>query len=123
MTTNESQKWADLRDDMADGFVFKASREALKTHHRLRKYGDPPSGYANGNGSRSGNPALEFGQGQEAPYVPWPVDGDQVVVRTVDGKPPFGQEALWTRVWNLRDVVNIYDLGGWDNFMEVMKGR
>ena len=119
MTTNESQKWADLREDMADGFAFKGSREALNTHNKLRRYGDRSEAYANGNS----NPALHSGEGMEEVYVAWPISSDQIVTRTTDGRPPYGQEALWTRVWNLSDVVNLYDLGGWDNFMEVLKGR
>lgn len=116
MTTNESQKWADLRDDMADGYVFRASRQALNTHNQLRKYGDRASGHANGGT----NPALRSGEARDEPYVPWPVSSDQLIVRTNDGMPPFDQEALWTRVWSLSDVDNIYDLGGWDNFMEIL---
>ena len=119
MTTNESQKWADLRDDMADGIVFKASRQALNTHNRLRNYGDKGFEYANGGF----NPALNSEESGHEPYVPWPISTDQVVVRTEDGRPPSGQEAMWTRVWSLSDVHNLYDLGGWDNFMLILKGR
>lgn len=50
-------------------------------------------------------------------------DSDMVLVRTTDGKPPRGQEALWTRVWNLNDVDNVYDLGGLQNFVDVWRGR
>jgi len=135
MTTNESSKWADLREDMADGVVFKCSREALRTHNRLRKYGDRNAGYGNGsnpgfaNGaSGSGyanggsNPALHDWDVADELYVAWPISSDQIVVRTMDGRAPTGQEALWTQVWSLADVVNLYDLGGWDNFMQIMKG-
>ena len=123
MTTNESQKWADWRDDMADGIVFKARRSRLQTHNRLRKYG----GHAdNASAAAAGvaNPALSSGSDDgDEPAVPWPVSSDQILVSTNDGNPPAGQEALWTRIWSLGDVDNIYDLGGWDNFMEIMKGR
>lgn len=50
-------------------------------------------------------------------------DSDMVLVRTTDGKPPRGQEALWTRVWNLNDVDNVYDLGSLQNFLDVWRGR
>lgn len=50
-------------------------------------------------------------------------DSDMVLVRTTDGKPPRGQEALWTRVWHLNDVDNVYDLGGLQNFLDVWRGR
>ena len=119
MTTNESSKWADLRDDMADGLAFKGNREALNTHNRLRKYDRGGGEYANGHA----NPALYQNEVGEEVYVSWPVSSDQIVTRTTDGRSPFAQEGLWERVWNLADVVNIYDLGGWDNFMEIMKGR
>jgi palmitoyltransferase ZDHHC4 len=118
MTTNESQKWADLRDDMADGCVFKGNRSALKAHYRLRKYGGRNAAHSSENQS----PALNVDE-MDGPSIAWPVSSEQVVVRTVDGKPPQGQEALWTQVWNLADIVNIYDLGGWDNFMEILTGR
>ncbi|KAK0266632.1 palmitoyltransferase swf1 [Friedmanniomyces endolithicus] len=124
MTTNESQKWADWRDDMADGYVFKASRTQLRTQNRLRKYGGQP-GAANGRGGGAEDSALVGGMGEDGGelQVPWPVYSDQMVVRTDDGKPPVGQEALWTRIWSLDQVENVYDLGGWENFVEVREGR
>ncbi|KAH9820450.1 Palmitoyltransferase SWF1 [Teratosphaeria destructans] len=134
MTTNESQKWADWRDDMYDGMVFKGSRRALATHNRFREYGNhvAPSPRQNGHGDtckHPRNPALDFGvdrtrsEEEDECMVPWPTASDQVIVRTNDGKPPYGQEALWSRIWGLERVDNIYDLGGWDNFMEVFRGR
>ncbi|KAK5163951.1 palmitoyltransferase swf1 [Saxophila tyrrhenica] len=119
MTTNESQKWADLREDMADGFCFKGSREELRTHQRLRKYGHGSAGHANGGG----NPALHAWSDETEVHIPWPVSSDQIVVRTMDGRPPRGQEALWRQVWSLNDVENLYDLGGWDNFAHMLKGN
>lgn len=118
MTTNESQKWADWRDDMADGCVFKTSREALLTHTRLRKYGD---GHTDGSAARG--LASELGVTDEEPYGTWPISSEQVLVRTNDGKAPQGQEGLWTRIWRLGDVDNLYDLGEWENFVEVVRGR
>ena len=119
MTTNESQKWADWRDDMADGFAFKASRSQVLEHNRSRRRGEASNGHASGNG----NPVLSVGESEEDEDVDWPVRSDQMVVRTNDGKPPAGQEALWTRVWSLDEVENVYDLGGWENFLEVLRGR
>lgn len=132
MTTNESQKWADWRDDMADGYVFRASRAALLDYQQQhRQVHRIPSGDAtdgNGRPSAHGNDLLQdlgiLGlDGELIAEVDWPVRSDQVVVRTDDGKPPRGQEGLWMRVWQLGEVDNIYDLGGWDNYMDVLKGR
>ena len=55
--------------------------------------------------------------------VAWPISSDQVRVRTRDGKPPRGQEALWSQVWSLGQVDNIYDLGGLENLLDVLRGR
>ncbi len=118
MTTNESQKWADWRDDMRDGHVFKASRADLRRHNQLRKCGG--GGMANRNGQL--NPALDVDDCEEDDD-PWPLQSDQIVVATSDGKPPQGQEALWKRIWSLDEVDNIYDRGGWENLMEVLRGR
>ena len=121
MTTNESQKWADWRDDMADGLVFIGSRSVLRAHLKGRQASqDTPSATA---AARFGA-ALGVTSGvNEEPYVQWPVSSDQIVVRTTDGQAPRGQEMLWRRIWNLQEVENIYDLGGWDNFAGVMRGR
>lgn len=119
MTTNESQKWADWRDDMKDGCVFKASRKVLETHHRLRRYGDHNTRSANGDV----NSELSTGVSPDESHVSWPLSSDQVIIYRIDGRPPAGEEALWTRIWSLRDVDNIYDLGGWNNFKEILKGR
>lgn len=115
MTTNETAKWADWRDDMADGIVFRASKRALRKHNLERQV-------EGRDADDAFNPALSRG-GQDEPDVDWPVDSDQLVVKTNDGRPPNGQEALWTRVWDLTDLENLYDLGGWENFLEVLAGR
>ncbi|CAK3995873.1 Palmitoyltransferase SWF1 [Lecanosticta acicola] len=116
MTTNESQKWADWRDDMTDGFVFKATREDLRAHNRLRQHRDVAE--------ERNNPALEaFEDAEDDVKIQWPVSSDIILVRTRDGRPPQGQEALWTRVWSLSEIENIYDLGGLHNLLEILRGK
>jgi len=121
MTTNESQKWADWRDDMADGLVFASSRSAVRAHLKKRLE-DMNGGAATGMADFSAALGLTA-NAEDEPYVHWPISSDQIVVRTNDGQAPRGQEGLWRRVWSLDEVHNIYDLGGWDNLMEVMKGH
>ncbi|KAM0724002.1 hypothetical protein Q7P37_000993 [Cladosporium fusiforme] len=125
MTTNESQKWADWRDDMADGLVFVSSRAAIRAHCIKQQE-------AVASGSRDTGVCADVTLGsalgllagaQDDPDVEWPVDSDQIVVRTNNGKPPKGQEVLWRRIWTLAEVENVYDLGGWDNFWDVVMGR
>lgn len=118
MTTNETQKWADWRDDMADACVFRTTREKLLAHASLRSHGDREA-----DGAAQTGLAGDLGVTGEELHVSWPIRSEQVIVRTNDGKPPRGQEALWTRIWSLSDVENLYDLGGWDNLMEILRGR
>ncbi|GAB1734580.1 hypothetical protein NU195Hw_g8222t1 [Hortaea werneckii] len=119
MTTNESSKWADWRDDIYSGHVFRSERDTLLSFHGLHQNG--------GVGSREGGSpkglARDLGLIEDELDVIWPISSDQVLVRTSDGHPPKGQEALWRRVGSLRQVDNLYDLGGWQNLMEVLKGR
>lgn len=125
MTTNESQKWADWRDDMADGLVFVSSRRAVRAHtercEEARDNGDSSAVVA--ADVRLGTDLGLLADAASDPDVEWPVDSDQIVVRTNDGKPPKGQEDLWRRIWSLAEVENIYDLGGWDDFVDVALGR
>ncbi|KAI0113434.1 zf-DHHC-domain-containing protein [Daldinia grandis] len=94
-TTNESMKWQDWQMEMDDGCAFKRSLP-LGRAKNLR---------------------------HEAAWTRWPVDAVQVIVRTEDGTPPDPNippgSGEWERVWRLRDVENLYDLGFWDNLVDV----
>ncbi|KAM0820088.1 putative DHHC palmitoyltransferase-domain-containing protein [Seiridium cardinale] len=95
-TTNESMKWQDWKMEMDDGFAFKRAmpRDRVK---------DPR---------------------WESSWTRWPVETVQVLVRTDDGSlpEPEGTPGVgeWERVWHLRDVENLYDLGFWDNLKDVL---
>jgi len=93
-TTNESMKWQDWQAEMSDGYVFKRSL-----------------------------PLNRVKDVNEAKQTTWPVQSQQILLRTEDGAPPTGSEAVgvgaWERVWKLRDVENLYDLGFWDNMVDV----
>ena len=101
MTTNESGKWADWRDDIADGLVFKAEQAPDSVNDDME------------------------------PFVDWPVVSTQQLVRSNDGEPPEARaiwpqnntatgSVRWRRVSGLHEVHNLYDLGFWDNFMDVL---
>lgn len=117
MTTNESHKWADWRDDIADGIVFKGQRRSR------------------GSGERPTNPGTE-------PKVAWPLESDQILVRREQGWSSSSEadehrtglsSALdidhkndgkgWTNVMKLEEVYNIYDLGFWDNLADIRPTR
>lgn len=97
MTTNESSKWDDWKHDIADGFVYK-----------LR---DPPS-------VQKETSLLE-------PEINWPAMSNQKLVNRAIGQSINLEEhqdldqAGWLRVYNISEIFNIYDLGFWDNLMDV----
>ncbi|KAK8098059.1 uncharacterized protein PG998_013545 [Apiospora kogelbergensis] len=95
-TTNESMKWQDWKAEMDDGFAFKRS---IDPRTRPRNPNHEPS------------------------WTRWPVESVQALVRTEDGTPPHATSGPgtgeWERVWHLRDVENLYDLGFWDNLVDV----
>jgi palmitoyltransferase len=96
-TTNETMKWSDWQAEMDDGFAFK----------------------------RKMMPGRDRNTNIEPAWTRWPVETEQIVVRTEDGNPPNPHQSIpgvgaWEQVWKLRDVENLYDLGFWDNFLDVM---
>lgn len=97
VTTNESLKWSEWKDDMNDGYAFR---------RRL------PS-------DRKRDPRIE------ALRTRWPVEPEYIMVATSDGQPPrdtarrLPGEGEWERVWGLKSVENLYDMGLWDNFADV----
>jgi palmitoyltransferase len=96
-TTNESMKWSDWQAEMSDGFAFKRTMPA----------------------DRQKNMRLE------PLWTRWPAETEQILVRTDDGQPPrmdYGIAGVgeWEPVWRLKDVENLYDLGFWDNMVDIM---
>jgi len=95
-TTNESMKWSDWQCEMDDGFAFKRRIESGRVKN-LRI---------------------------EPAWTRWPCETEQIIVRTEDGKPPGLELSLagvgeWEPVWRLKDVENLYDIGFWDNLVDV----
>lgn len=119
MTTNESAKWADWRDDMTDGVAWIGKRSVVEAHNKERK-----ARHSRNRNRLSGmaGPISDSEQDAEE-HVPWPKHSDQIIVSTTDGKAPTGQEQLWERCTSLDMVDNIYDLGFWQNLVAVMTGR
>ncbi|KAK0629227.1 DHHC palmitoyltransferase-domain-containing protein [Bombardia bombarda] len=96
-TTNESMKWSDWQAEMDDGFAFRRKMAAGRVK------------------DLSAEPA----------WTRWPVETEQILVRTEDGKVPrpgrleVAGEGEWEPVWRLKDVENMYDIGFWDNLVDV----
>lgn len=105
-TTNENGKWSDWREDMADGVVWLAD---LKTPELGQDIGVPTEGDWRCH---------------------WPVRSRHCMVQTADGQAPRSlpkemervvESGSWRRVWRLASVENIYDLGFWDNMVEMLE--
>ena len=110
VTTNESAKWSDWKDDVEDGFVFKTKRSLIF---------DSPL------------PMDPYDQ-------LWPVHTDQILV--TDENPPtegcllasdsnciarrpgsdIPPDPRWKRIHTMRDVDNIYDMGFWYNLRDMI---
>jgi len=101
MTTNETNKWKMLREDMADGLVFKRERRCK-------------AGLVHG----------------DAIMYDWPVIPHQEIVRMIDGKRPtpdtFEETAGvwngWEHCWKLSQLENVFDLGFAENLREIFFG-
>jgi palmitoyltransferase ZDHHC4 len=114
MTTNESLKWADWKDDIADGLVFIAEA---------------------GVEDASPTSAGQVGRGVQSQSM-CSTPRTQILSRTLNGEPPgypqpgdkqpgLGLEGegvpKWRRVRSLKEVENIYDGGFWKNMGGVFK--
>ncbi|KAJ3528265.1 hypothetical protein NM208_g10280 [Fusarium decemcellulare] len=95
-TTNETLKWSEWKEDMHDGFAFRRTMSAGR----------------------------EKNMQVEPRYTRWPLETEQILITTRDGQPPKDDapipgEGPWERVWGLSHVENLYDMGFWDNLMDV----
>lgn len=112
MTTNESAKWADWRDDITDGLVFRSDRRESIT-------------------GSTRNPSEDMTE----PCVEWPISSKQLLVSCEDGQPPYTHNlegllndvdspsrdiSRWKKVGDLHEIDNLYDLGFWDNLMDAL---
>ena len=110
MTTNESLKWTDWKEDIADGLVFKCERPSED------------------NNVSSTNLDVE-------PYIDWPITSKQHLAICQDGNPPGSSASghnhssmtephfagiQWTKVESLNEVENLYDLGFWNNVRDAL---
>lgn len=110
MTTNESAKWSDWKDDVEDGLVFKTKRSLIFENPLPKDLLDQM----------------------------WPVYTDQILVTDEDPPtegcllasnsnfivrrpgPDVPPDPRWKRVTSMKDVDNIYDMGFWYNLRDVV---
>ncbi|KNG81843.1 hypothetical protein ANOM_010209 [Aspergillus nomiae NRRL 13137] len=101
MTTNESAKWSDWKEDVADA-------EAYGNSPLLREYQNPQSYWP-----ASSDQVLVVTEG-EPPRMGFVFSPDSNEIRQPNGgEAPIDHK--WTLVRSMREIDNIYDLGFWDN--------
>ncbi len=142
MTTNESGKWADLREDIGEGRVWRARIEELMEEEfyflgvgdregqggdcawpvkpswvlvRMKEPGRRPRVRRVEWGSRNG--MGKRGEGLEE------LDGGGNAGAGGGGRVEYEEDLSWTQVRSLSEVENIYDLGFWDNLKDVFLNR
>ena len=106
MTTNESFKWSDWKADVAEGLVF-LNDGSTKVEQAANGRSSTPE---TRESPSKGNPRL-LNLAIENPFCD--SSGDHMEWR----EPP---QPPWTQVADLRQLVNIYDLGFFDNVREVL---
>ena len=123
MTTSESFKWEEWRDDVAEGLVYKNTEP--------RREG----GVEMGDGDRMNGASTGLlediveGDEDKEPHVPWPVESKMRLLsranrRSLEAEPDANlSKPEWVQVRSLAEVVNIYDLGFWDNLMDCFHWR
>jgi palmitoyltransferase len=107
MTTNESAKWSDWKEDILDGVVYRARvaevmwPRAARARWWLVRMNDgrQPTVKTKVNESRGGAGADEGVDYNEVP------------------------DERWERVHSLSEVENVYDLGFWGNLRDGMLNR
>ncbi|KAF2670387.1 zf-DHHC-domain-containing protein [Microthyrium microscopicum] len=110
MTTNESGKWGDWKEDMADGLCFITdfdTRDSWSYPSLDNNHYHPDVWKAGGWPKRSGQFLVLTGDGQHPRNL-------QQSIKDVVG------DAEWRRVWNLKEVENVYDLGWWENAKDLL---
>ena len=110
MTTNESFKWGEWRDDVTDGFVFK------------------DEGANDWSEKVMSDPEIE-------PFVDWPISSTQRLwnkanrdtpdlVDIVNPRRHHGsnrQTSRWRRVEGMWELENVYDLGFSSNLKDIFR--
>ena len=117
MTTNESCKWADLRDDIDDGIVWKALRRGLINDYPPLEESIEPRTYewpAQSNWS-----ICRIRKGEKPHY--WK-RGASDIANSV-GRDTGVVDPRWTQVTSLAEIVNVYDLGFWSSLQDIWVNR
>ena len=111
MTTSESFKWEEWRDDVAGGLVYRCAEP--RGERGRGENGELRVGGGEGGGGEEGEPKVD-----------WPVESKMRLIsranrRSLEAEPDADlSKPEWVQITSLAEVVNIYDLGFWDNLAD-----
>lgn len=118
-TTNETAKWSDLKEDIMDQLIWSGKIEELTSDYPGPL--DPATvydaDYHRDESSKCGRTPV------------WPTCPRDWVIRIADGAMPLRRrtdglgdepDTRWKKVRSIQEVVNIYDLGFFENAREML---
>ncbi|ETI27974.1 hypothetical protein G647_00423 [Cladophialophora carrionii CBS 160.54] len=136
MTTNESSKWSDWKEDIRDGVVFRAEMQALReTFPPLPEDVQPRDEDVKWpRGVRARWWLVRTRDGERPKRRKLRRDGSRDGRRNIPGKNVDERDGLeekqeevpddrWEKVTSIAQVENIYDLGFWDNLLDGLFNR
>ena len=117
MTTNESAKWADAKEDIAEGLLWRSTRSVISSSNKSARW--------------SAGELVTAEEVEPALSTPWPNTTDQVLKCVEFGHDPEQQTGAarakaddhWTQVRSLQEIVNLYDVGFWENMRDIFGQR
>lgn len=126
MTTVESSKWDEWRDDVADGYVYKRARIGDRTR-KMPMLRMTQHEHTEEIDSAAWSNLRKFDLDELDPYVSWPAESKTVLMNTLH-RASSDQEAgvdlsqpPWSRLDSLAEATNIYDWGFVDNLWDVVR--
>ena len=113
MTTNESSKWGDWRDDISNGLAYRAKASDIYPAYDDDYLAEPSTSWPT-----TSDQTLVYTDHGEPPRIGYVLTNDRISIiqpRNSANSPP---DPRWTRVKSLKEVTNLYDLGFWENLQD-----
>ncbi|KAL1960305.1 hypothetical protein VTO42DRAFT_8265 [Malbranchea cinnamomea] len=113
MTTNESAKWGDWRDDISNGIVYAAKASQIYPPREDDYLAEPCTSWP-----VTGDQTLVFTEGGEPPKVGSLLTMDRMSIIQPDNAEDAASDPRWVRIKSMKEIKNIYDLGFWSNLRD-----
>lgn len=113
MTTNESAKWGDWRDDISNGITYTAKASDIYPPYDDDHFAEPNTDWPATN-----DQTLVYTDRGEPPKVGSVLTRNRISIIQPDNAADVAPDPRWTRVKSLKEVTNLYDLGFWTNMQD-----